>query len=126
MTTYYEKRGRRYYPVAEHMTRDALPEGHYLVTVKPGVTSWTRDITPDTAALKAAQNIVIDELAKWIYEAGQARPTSTPLTPEQKTAWEACQAAHGGGPFYLTFPAAQDIAKKFLNRLEEKLSVPGV
>jgi ribosomal protein L12E/L44/L45/RPP1/RPP2 len=66
--TYYEKRGRRYYPVAEDITINAYPEGDYLISVKPGYASSRRTIQPDHAAIDFATfhftEILIDEIHK--------------------------------------------------------------
>lgn len=66
--TYYEKRGRRYYPVAEDITLNAYPEGDYLISVKPGCTSSRRTIQPDHAAIDFATfhftEILRDEIHK--------------------------------------------------------------
>ena len=51
---YYEKRGRRYYPVAEDITLTAYPEGDYLISVKPGATASRKTIQPDFAAIDFA------------------------------------------------------------------------
>lgn len=36
MTTFYEKRGRRYHPVAEESHWDSFPQGAHLVVCSPG------------------------------------------------------------------------------------------
>lgn len=54
VTTYYEKRGRRYVPIAEDARFDALTEGHYLVVIKPGLRSMTRLVEPASGEVEAA------------------------------------------------------------------------
>ena len=53
---YYEKRGRRYIPVAEndYDMFDAMPKGTHLVMCYPGGQSKRYNINPNHAALLAA------------------------------------------------------------------------
>ena len=57
MTTWYEKRGRRYVPVAEHDRYDALTEGTYLLVVRPGSRSMCRLVKPASGEVEAAIHI---------------------------------------------------------------------
>lgn len=57
VTTYYEKRGRRYFPIAENDRFDALTKGHYLIVVEPGLRSTTRLIEPASGEVEAAIRI---------------------------------------------------------------------
>ena len=54
MTTLYEKRGRRYFPVRDANTYDGLSNGAWLVVVDNGRTSIRRLLDPAHAELEAA------------------------------------------------------------------------
>lgn len=56
MTTLYEKRGRRYVPVAEREQYDARSHGWWLLHVAPGRQSWAM-VEPNRAAVEAAMRI---------------------------------------------------------------------
>ena len=119
MRTLYEKKGRRYVPVAEYgreMT-DMLPEGAHLIIVQPGSKVTLYNVEPDQAAIIAGAQGPLDRVCQLILEAGAARPSRKPITPEQKTAWDNLQQAFGGGPYYLDYDSVRDIAKKFLESL---------
>lgn len=92
--TYYEKRGRRYYPVAEEDTYGAMTEGYYLVCCKPGRRGWRRLLKPDGAAVLAVLREHEDALTAAINEASTIRPAG-PLTGLELKAWQAYQAIAG-------------------------------
>ncbi len=119
MTTLYEKvmEGKRvrYVPVSEREQWDSWPEGHYLVSVKPGSRSSRSLVAPDTAAFEAACSLHEDQLAAMIVEASKALdPTDQKFTLAQWNMWKKLKLA------YITFPSALDIARKFLHRLREE------
>ena len=66
MTTYYEKRGRRYIPVAEREMYDALTAGTYLVVIQPGLRSMKRLVQPASgeveAAIRIAEQAMVDAM----------------------------------------------------------------
>ena len=119
MTTLYEKvmEGKRvrYVPVSEREQWDSWPEGHYLVSVKPGSRSSRSLVDPDTAAFEAACSLHEDQLADMIVEASSAQdPKDRTFTPEQRAMWDKLELT------YVTGPSALDIARKFLHRLREE------
>lgn len=119
MKTLYEKRGRRYVPVAEYgreMT-DMLPEGAHLIIVQPGSKTTLYNVEPDRAAIILGVQQSLDQVCKLLLEANSAKPSRKPITPEQKTAWDNLQQAFGGGPYYLDYDSVRDIARKFLESL---------
>lgn len=119
MKTLYEKRGRRYVPVAEYgreMT-DMLPEGAHLIIVQPGSKTTLYNVEPDRAAIILGAQQSLDQVCKLLLEANSAKPSRKPITPEQKTAWDNLQQAFGGGPYYLDYDSVRDIARKFLESL---------
>ena len=116
--TLYVKRGRRYVPVAEHTTYDFMPEGHYLLTVKPGSKQCTLLVTPDEAPLKAAMRHPIDVLATLLRDASKGRPSREPITEKQRAAWDRFVKDYGD-VYGLLLPAAQEVAEKFLRAMVE-------
>jgi len=122
MVTYYEKRGKRYYPVLEKdiWGGDVWSEGCHLVICKPGIRSTRYNIEPDDAAFIAAQTIAAEQIAKLIVEASAAHPEKNPITQEQKDAWEKLKTSFGGGPYFLRYESAAFIARKFLEDLRNK------
>lgn len=116
MKTLYEKRGRRYIPVAEYgpeMT-DMLPEGAHLIIVQPGSKTTLYKVEPDRAPLIAAAQQPLDLVCKLFMEAQAARPSRLLITPEQQAAWDNLRQAFEGGPYCLNYDSAREIARKFL------------
>jgi hypothetical protein len=87
---YYEKRGRRYVPVAEYDNdfMDSFTKGNHLVMSYPGGTSRRFNIDPAYAPMIAAGRVAEDAVCKAISKASEMRPQRTPITPGQKKAWE--------------------------------------
>jgi hypothetical protein len=87
---FYEKKGRRYVPVAEYDNEllDSFPKGNHLVMSYPGGLSRRFNIDPNYAAMIAAGRVAEDAICKAISKASELRPKSTPITPGQKKAWE--------------------------------------
>jgi hypothetical protein len=87
---YYEKKGRRYVPVAEYDNEllDSFPKGNHLVMCYPGGTSRRFNIDPNYAAMIAAGRVAEDAICKSISKASELRPKQTPITPGQRKAWE--------------------------------------
>jgi hypothetical protein len=97
MSTLYKKVGRRYVPVAEYDNEvvDSFPKGTHLVMCYPGGQSRRFNIDPNYAAMIAAGRVAEDAICKAINKAAELRPQRTPLTVEQKQAWEALAKAFG-------------------------------
>ena len=87
---YYEKKGRRYVPVAEYDNDllDSFPKGNHLVMCYPGGSSRRFNIDPNYAAMIAAGRVAEDAICKSISKASELRPQRTPITVGQKRAWE--------------------------------------
>ena len=87
---YYEKRGRRYVPVAEYDNdfMDSFTKGTHLVMSYPGGQSRRYNINPNYAAMIAAGRVAEDAICKSISKVSELRPKSTPITLGQKRAWE--------------------------------------
>ncbi len=94
---YYEKKGRRYVPVAEYDSDflDSLPKGAHLVMCYPGGSSRRFHIDPNYAAMIAASRVAEDAICRAISKASELRPPSTPITEKQKKAWNALSEAFG-------------------------------
>ena len=94
---FYEKCGRRYVPVAEYDNEylDSFPKGDHLVSVYPGGVSRRFRIDPAYAPMIAAARVAEDKICRAISKAAELRPPRTPITSEQKKAWEALALAFG-------------------------------
>jgi len=86
-TTYYVKRGRRYYPVShwDPQLDQALPPGHHLVSVRPGQESRRCNIEPARAPMIAAGMLAEEAMSRAIYNAMELRPAPIRLTARQQT-----------------------------------------
>jgi hypothetical protein len=58
-----------------------------------------------------------DKLVEIIRKAGEARPTKTPLTQEQKKDWDKFIKKHGEAFNMLTYPSIQENAEKIVAAL---------
>ena len=123
---YYEKRGRRYVPVAEYDNDylDSFPKGATLVICRPGGNSRRFNINPDYAALIAAGTVAEDAISAAIVRATDIRPKRRPITPEQKAAWEHLVEVFGPEARALEWPSAREAceeAVKVMTKEAEKL-----
>ena len=86
---YYEKRGRRYVPVAEYDSDllDSFAKGNHLVMCYPGGTSRRFNINPAYAPMIAAGRVAEDAICRSISKAAELRPKNTPITEAQQKAW---------------------------------------
>jgi len=87
---YYEKKGRRYVPVAEYDSdlMDSFSKGTHLVMVYPGGSSRRYNIDPNYAAMIAAGRVAEDAISRAISYASQMRPQRTLITEGQRSAWK--------------------------------------
>ena len=117
---YYEKRGRRYVPVAEndYDMFDAMPKGTHLVMCYPGGQSKRYNINPNHAAMIAAGRVAEDVMSRALYEASEMRPRRTPITEEQQKAWEHLVKVFGEESRCLQYPSARDIAEAGVKALQ--------
>jgi len=109
---FYEKKGRRYVPVAEYDNNflDSFPKGNHLVMVHPGGSSRRFNIDPNYAAMIAAGRVAEDAICKAIVESQKLRPASTPITETQRALWRALAASFNKEEMALIRPAARDAA----------------
>ena len=111
---YYEKRGRRYYPVSEYDSGllDALPRGSHLIQVYPGGKSTRYQVEPNYAAMIAAGRVAEDAVSRAIMKASDLRPKTSPITEEQREAWEHLVKVFGPEARTLEWPSAREVAEE--------------
>jgi hypothetical protein len=119
---YYEKKGRRYVPVAEYDSdfMDSYTKGTHLVMCYPGGTSRRFNVNPDYAGLIAASRVAEDAISKAVVKASEMRPHNRPITEKQKKAWEALAKAFGEDRYYVEIPSAREIAEAGVKALQEE------
>jgi hypothetical protein len=129
---YYEKIGRRYYPVAEYDNDllDSFPKGNHLVCVYPGGTSRRFNVEPNHAALIAAGRVAEDAMCRAISKASELRPKQTPITEGQRKAWKKLAKEFGDELATLNINSARDIAEAGLKAMQDEaeklMTVPAV
>ena len=116
---YYEKKGRRYVPVAEYDSDylDSFPKGNHLVMCYPGGSSRRFRIDPAFAPMIAAGRVAEDAMSKAIQKASEMRPHNKPTTEKQRKAWEALAKAFGNDRYYVEIPSAREIAEEGLKAM---------
>lgn len=119
---YYEKRGRRYYPVAEYDNDllDSFPRGNHLVMCYPGGSSRRFNVEPNYAAMIAAGRVAEDVLSEAIRKASELRPQKNPITPGQKKAWKKLAQEFGDELATLQINSTRDIAEAGLKALQDE------
>jgi hypothetical protein len=122
---FYEKRGRRYHPVAEYDNDflDSFPKGAHLVLCYPGGSSRRFNVEPDYASMIAAGRVAEDAVARAIYQASEARPKERPVTERQRVAWEEMKQSFGDEFFSLTLPSCRDLAETAVKAMQEEANV---
>lgn len=119
---YYEKRGRRYVPVAEYDNDllDSFPKGDHLVQVYPGGTSRRFNIQPAYAPMIAAGRVAEDAICRAMSKASEMKPQRTPITLGQKKAWEKLAKEFGDELCALTYGSARDHAEVGIKAMQEE------
>ena len=112
-TIYYEKKGRRYVPVAEYDSNfmDSYTKGNHLVMCYPGGSSRRFNIDPNYAAMIAAGRVAEDAISEAVVAASEMRPHNKPITEKQKKAWEALAKSFDSDRYYIEIPSAREIAE---------------
>ena len=110
---YYEKRGRRYVPVAEYDNDllDSFTKGNHLVMSYPGGTSRRFNIDPAYAPMIAAGRVAEEAICDTLRKASEMRPQRTPITLGQKRAWEKLAREFGDALCPLQHASARDLAE---------------
>lgn len=116
---YYEKKGRRYIPVAEYDNDylDSFPRGNHLVMCYPGGASRRFNIDPALAPMIAAGRVAEDAICRAISKASELRPERNPVTPEQKEAWDRLAKAFGNELCTLRGLSIHDCAEAGVNAM---------
>ncbi len=119
---YYEKRGRRYVPVAEYDSDlvDSFPKGNHLIMCYPGGRSIRYNVDPALAPMIAAGRVAEDSMSKAIHDASELRPRQKELTVEQQRAWKRLIKLLGDDAYALQINSARDIAEAGLNAIQEE------
>jgi hypothetical protein len=110
---YYEKKGRKYVPVAEYDNEflDSFPKGNHLVMSYPGGTSRRFNIDPNYASMIAAGRVAEDAICEQLRKQSEMKPQRTPLTPGQLKAWEKLAKELGDELCPLSYSSARDLAE---------------
>lgn len=119
---FYEKVGRRYVPVKEYDSDflDSFPQGNHLVMCYPGGKSTRYNIDPALAPMIAAGRAAEDGMSQALVKASELKPSKTPITPEQKLAWENLAKAFGQEMYTLHGTSAADIVRVGLNAMQQE------
>jgi len=129
---FYEKKGRRYVPVAEYDNdfMDSFPKGNHLVMSYPGGSSRRFNIDPNYAAMIAAGRVAEDAICDSLRKSSEMKPQRTPITPGQKKAWEKLAKEFGDELCPLTYGSTRDHAeaavKAMMEEAEKLLTNPSV
>ena len=120
--TYYEKRGRRYVPVAEYDNdwMDSFPEGNHLIVCRPGSVSRRYRIEPDLAPMIVAGLYAEDAMSRAIYNAMELRPQPVIMTPRQLKLMEELTRSMNQQDAQWTRPCAQDAARAGVQALQQE------
>ena len=120
--TYYEKKGRRYVPVAEYDNDylDSFPKSNHLVMCYPGGSSRRFNIDPNYAAMIAASRVAEDAISQAVVKASEMRPRRAPITEKQKKAWENLAKAFGDEVYYIELPSAREVAEQGVKAMQEE------
>ena len=129
---YYEKRGRRYYPVMEndYELHDAMPRGNHLIMCYPGGRSTRYNIDPALAPMIAAGRVAEDKMSEAVRKASEMRPRRKELTHDQQRAWTRLNRTMGDDIYTIEVASARDIAEAGLKAMqaeaEQLLTNPAV
>lgn len=119
---FYEKRGRRYYPVAEYDNEylDIFPKGNHLVMCYPGGKTTRYNINPNHAAMIAAGRVAEDKICAALVKASELKPSKVPLTEGQIRAWKKLQKEFGDDMFGLRGVSVRDCVDAGLKAMQEE------
>ena len=119
---FYEKKGRRYVPVAEYDSEylDSFPKGNHLVMCYPGGSSRRFCIDPALAPMIAAGRFAEDAICEAMRKASEMRPQRTPITEGQRRAWKKLAKEFGDDLATLSLGCARDIADAGVNAMQDE------
>lgn len=120
---YYEKKGRRYVPVAEYDNDllDSFPKGAHLVMCYPGGSSRRFNIDPNYAAMIAAGRVAEDAICRRIQQETELRPANREIDEETNRKWKKFIATIPEDfRFMFTHGCARDAAEAGVKAMQEE------
>jgi len=132
MTTLYEKRAGRYYPVRDTAACDGLGLGSHVVTVMKTadgctLTSYRGPIIPAFASVLAAVPFAREAMMSAMNAANRVeRPARRPMTAKQRRAWKAYQAVMAEDkdvPLIFEGVSMHDVVDAGIKALEAQMEV---
>ena len=120
---YYEKKGRRYVPVAEYDNDylDSFPKGNHLVMCYPGGASRRFNIDPNYAAMIAAGRVAEDAICRRIQQETELRPANREIDEETNRKWKKFIATVPEDFRYMfTHGCARDAAEAGVKAMQEE------
>ncbi len=119
---FYEKVGRRYFPVSEYDgdLLDSFTKGSHLVMSYPGGKSTRYNVDPNYAAMIAAGRVAEDTISDAIRKASDLRTRSKPITPGQRKAWDNLVEEFGEEARQLEWPSAREVAEAGVKAMMEE------
>ncbi len=120
---YYEKKGRRYVPVAEYDNDllDSFPKGTHLVMCYPGGSSRRFNINPNYAAMIAAGRVAEDAICRRIQQETELRPANREIDEETQRKWKKFIATIPEDFRYMfTHGCARDAAEAGVKAMQEE------
>ncbi len=119
---YYEKKGRRYVPVAEYDSDhlDSFPKGNHLVMCYPGGSSRRFNIEPALAPMIAAGRYAEDAVSSALVRASEMRPHKKPISEKQRKAWDNLAKAFGDDRYYVELPSAREVTEAGVKAMQEE------
>lgn len=117
---YYIKEGRRYVPVSEYDSDllDSFHKGAHIVMSYPGGSSRRYNIDPAFGPMIAAGRYAEDAISKELMRASDMRPKESPLTQEQRDAWEHLVKVFGPSARTLEWPSAREACEAGVNAMQ--------
>ena len=121
---FYEKKGRRYVPVAEYDNdfMDSFRKGAHIVMSYPGGSSRRYNIDPAYGPMIAAGRYAEDAISRHIMEVSSLRvpERNKPLTQEQQDAWVALAKAMGNERYALEYCSYREAAEAGVKAMQDE------
>ena len=119
---YYEKRGRRYVPVAEYDNDflDSFTKGTHLVQVYPGGSSRRYNVDPAYAPMIAAGRVAEDAICIALSKATEVRPKRKAMTQSEIDSWNNLIEVWGEEARSLIGPSIREVAEAGVRAMVEE------
>lgn len=121
---FYEKKGRRYVPVAEYDNdfMDSFRKGAHIVMSYPGGSSRRYNIDPAYGPMIAAGRYAEDAISRHIMNVSALRvpEKNKPLTQEQQDAWMALAKAMGNERYALEYCSYREAAEAGVKAMQDE------